>query len=166
MAQVNLDNALDAGREAIGRHAWREGFELLTAADQAAPLGAEDLEGLAQAAWWTGRADLCISARERAYALRLAAGEPRKAAIDAMELAGDHFRRRAAEVGSAWLNRAQRLLQDEPIGIEHGYLMRLQAMGALRSRDFDRALELSRRTFEIGSRFEDRDLMALGLQDE
>jgi class 3 adenylate cyclase len=166
MAQVNLDNALDAGREAIRRHAWREGFELLTAADQGGPLGAEDLEGLAQAAWWNGRADLCISARERAYALRLAAGEPRKAAIDAMELAADHFRRRAAEVGSAWLNRAQRLLQDEPIGIEHGYLMRLQAMGALRSRDFDRALELSRQTFEIGSRFGNRDLMALGLQDE
>ena len=166
MAQVNLDNALDAGREAIRRHAWREGFELLTAADQAGPLGAEDLEGLAQAAWWNGRADLCIGARERAYALRLEAGEPRKAALDAVELAGDHFRRRAREVGMAWLNRAQRLLQDEPTGVEHGYLMRLQAMGALNTRDFDRALELSRQTFEIGSRFRNRDLMALALQDE
>jgi hypothetical protein len=34
MAQVNLDNALEAGREAVRRYAWREAFELLTAADQ------------------------------------------------------------------------------------------------------------------------------------
>jgi hypothetical protein len=35
MAQVNLDNALGEGRDAVRRHAWREAFELLTAADQA-----------------------------------------------------------------------------------------------------------------------------------
>jgi hypothetical protein len=52
MAQVNHDNALEAGREAIRRHAWREAFDLLTAADQAGGLTAEDLEGLAEAAWW------------------------------------------------------------------------------------------------------------------
>jgi hypothetical protein len=63
MAQVNLDNALEAGREAVRRHAWREAFELLTAADQAGGLTAADLEGLAEAAWWNGRVDLCISTR-------------------------------------------------------------------------------------------------------
>lgn len=166
MAQVNLDNALDAGREAVRRNAWREGFKLLTAADQAGPLGADDLEGLAQAAWWNGRADLCISARERAYALRLAAGEPRKAALDAVELAANHFARRARDMAMAWFNTAERLLKDEPIGIEHGYLTRLKAMRAHNERDYDRALELARQTFEIGSRFGNRDLMALGLQDE
>ena len=49
MAQVNLDKALEAGREAISRHAWREAFELLTAADQAGGLTAADLEGLREA---------------------------------------------------------------------------------------------------------------------
>jgi class 3 adenylate cyclase len=166
MAQVTSDHALEEGRAAVRRHAWREGFELLTAADQAGSLGADDLEALAQAAWWNGRADLCIRARERAYALRLEAGEPRKAALDAVELAADHFRRHAIDMGTAWFNTAQRLLKDEPVGIEHGYLARLQAMRAHNQHDFDRALELSRQTYEIGSRFGHRDLMALGLQDE
>lgn len=166
MAQVTSDNALEEGRAAVRRHAWREGFELLTAADQAGSLGADDLEALAQAAWWNGRADLCIRARERAYALRLEAGEPRKAALDAVELAADHFRRHASDMGTAWFNTAQRLLKDEPVGIEHGYLARLQAMRAHNQHDFDRALELARQTYEIGSRFGHRDLMALGLQDE
>jgi len=57
MAQVNLEDALAAGREAVRRYAWREAFELLSAADQAGGLGADDLEGLAQSAWWNGRSD-------------------------------------------------------------------------------------------------------------
>jgi class 3 adenylate cyclase len=166
MAQVNLDNALESGREAVRRHAWREGFELLTAADQAGGLEAADLEGLAESAWWNGRVDLCISARERAFALRLEAGEPRKAALVALDLAKDNSGRRAAAVGAAWFNRAQRLLQDEPVGIEHGYLARRECIQAYGAGDYERALEFARQTLEIGTQFGNRDLIALGLQDQ
>jgi class 3 adenylate cyclase len=165
MAQVNLDKALEAGREAVGRHAWREAFELLTAADQAGGLNAADLEGLAEAAWWNGRVDLCISARERAFSLHLDAGEPRRAALVALDLAKDNSGRKAAAVGAAWHNRAQRLLQDEPVGIEHGYMARRECVQAYNSGNYERALELAQQTLEIGTQFGNRDLMALGLQD-
>src|SRR5437870_1743483 len=166
MAQVNLDKALEAGREAVGRHAWREAFELLTAADQAGGLNAADLEGLAEAAWWNGRVDLCISARERAFALYLDAGEPRRAALVALDLAKDNSGRKAAAVGAAWHNRAQRLLQDEPVGVEHGFLSRREWMHAHNTGNYQRALELAKQTLEIGTRFGNADLMALGLQDQ
>jgi class 3 adenylate cyclase len=166
MAQVNLDNALESGRDAVRRHAWREAFEQLTAADQAANLNADDLEGLAEAAWWNGRSDRCISARERAFSLYLATGEPRRAAQVAVDLAKDHFSRRSAEVGTAWQTRAERLLQDEPVGVEHGYLARLRAMQAHNRGEFDRALELSSQTLEIGTRLGNRDLIALALHDQ
>jgi class 3 adenylate cyclase len=167
MAQVNLDNALESGRDAVRRYAWREAYELLTAADQPGKLDADDLEGLAEAAWWNGRADRCISARERAFAIHLEAGRTRRAALDALALAKDQFGLRASAVGSAWLSRAQRLLQDEPVGVEHGYLTRLQAVIALEGEgDFDRALHLARQTVEIGTRFGERDLIALALQDQ
>jgi class 3 adenylate cyclase len=166
MAQVTHDNALEAGGEAVRRHAWREAFELLTAADQAGGLQAADLEGLAEAAWWNGRMDTCISARERAFALRLDAGEPRRAALIALDLAKDQSTRGAGAVGAAWHTRAQRLLQDEPIGIEHGYLSRRECVQAHNAGDYERALELARQTLEIGTRFGNRDLMALGLQDK
>jgi class 3 adenylate cyclase len=166
MAQVNLDKTLEAGREAISRHAWREAFELLTAADQGGGLTAADLEGLAEAAWWNGRLDLCISARERAFALLLEAGEPRRAALVALDLAKDHSGRKAAAVGAAWFSQAQRLLKDEPVGIEHGYLTRREWVQAHNSGDYQRALEFAQQTLEIGTRFGNRDLMALGLQDQ
>ena len=167
MGQVDFDTELAAGREAVARYAWREAYEQLTAADHAGKLDADDLEGLAEAAWWNGRADQCISARERAFALHLEAGRPRRAALDALALAKDQFGLRASAIGSAWLSRAQRLLADEPVGVEHGYLARLQAVIALEGEaDYDRTLELARQTLEIGTRFGERDLIALALQDQ
>ena len=96
MAQVNLEDALAAGREAVRRYAWREAFELLSAADQAGGLGADDLDPLAQAAWWNGRSDQCISARERAYALHLEAGNPRRAAVLELQAGRSTFARLGA----------------------------------------------------------------------
>jgi class 3 adenylate cyclase len=167
MAQVNIDDALESGREAIRRHAWREAFTFLTTADQAAGLTADDLEGLAEAAWWNARLEDCISARERAFALRMEAGQTPRAARIALALTADQFGRRRSAVGTAWLNRAKRLLQDEPTGVEHGYLARLQAVMAIEGDgDFDRAFELAGQALAIGTRFADRDLMALGLHDQ
>src|SRR6202022_143795 len=107
MAQVNLDNALESGRDAVRRHAWREAFERLTAADQAGGLNAADLEALAYAAWWSGHAQACISARERGDPLHLEAGRPRRAALVALTLAKGHFEQRGTAVGMAWLSRAE-----------------------------------------------------------
>ncbi|HVH65261.1 MAG TPA: adenylate/guanylate cyclase domain-containing protein [Candidatus Acidoferrum sp.] len=167
MAQVNLDSALSEGREAIGRHAWKEAFELLSAADQAGTLEADDLERLAQAAWWNGRAGECIKARERAYTQYLDTDRPRQAALTALALSKDQFGLGASAVGRAWLNRAQRLLQDQAPGVEHGYLARLQAVLALEGEgDYDRALELARQVLDIGTRFRERDLIALALHDQ
>jgi class 3 adenylate cyclase len=167
MAQVNLDNALADGRQAAERYAWREAFELLGAADHTGVLKAEDLERLAEAAWWNGRADQCISARERAFALHVKAGNNRQAALVALAVAKDHFGLQAQSVGAAWLRRAIRLLEAEPESIEHGYLLRLQAVIALEGRgDYEQALQLARQTLDIGTRFGDRDLIALALHDQ
>ena len=165
MAEVTVDNALEEGREAVRRYAWREAFERLTAADQPGRLTAADLEGLAEASWWNGRVDLCISARERAFALRLEAGEPRRAALVAMDLAKDNAGR-APAVAAAWFNRAERLLQDEPAGIEHGYLAHRGWVPAHNTGNYERALELARKALEIGTKYGDPDLMALAIQDE
>src|SRR6202035_2943773 len=165
MAQVNLDKALEEGREALRRHGWREALELLTAADQAGSLTAGDLEGLAEAAWWNARVDLCIGSRECGFALRLEAGEPRRAALVAMDLARDNSGR-APAVAAAWLSQAERLLQDEPVGIEHGYLARRKWLKAHNPGDYPGALEFARQILEIGTRLGSRDLVPLALQNQ
>ncbi|HET9847105.1 MAG TPA: adenylate/guanylate cyclase domain-containing protein [Candidatus Dormibacteraeota bacterium] len=163
MVQANLDNALTEGRDAVRRHAWREAYERLRAADQAGSLEPDDLEGLAEAAWWNGRAGECVNALERAFAGHLEAGRPRNAALDATRLARQHSILDASAVANAWLNRAQRLLQDESVGVEHGYLTRMLVGRAMGAREYDRALELAQQMLDIGTKFGDRDLIALGL---
>ncbi len=99
MAQVNLDDALAAGRQAARQYAWLEAFQLLGVADQAGRLDADDLETFAETAWWNGHPDQCISARERAYALHLQADRPRRAALVGIALG--EFERGASAIGAA-----------------------------------------------------------------
>lgn len=46
---------LEAGRDAIARHAWTEAVEALTEGDRATGLAPADLESLAAASWWATR---------------------------------------------------------------------------------------------------------------
>jgi tRNA A-37 threonylcarbamoyl transferase component Bud32/tetratricopeptide (TPR) repeat protein len=156
----------EAGRTALARHAWREAFDLFSKADAARALSAEDIERLAEAAWWTGRIDDCIAAHERAYTAYMDQGAPRRAAIVAARLAEDFFNRQAKSLGNGWLKRAERLLQDVPECVEHGVLLRLHALLALEIEgNVDKALGLARRTCDLATRFNDRDLQALALHD-
>ena len=156
----------EAGRNAFARHAWREAFETLMNARATGSLSVEDDERLAESAWWIGRVDDCIAARERAFATYLDQRKPRLAAAVAVRLAEDFFRRQAKSLGNGWLKRAERLLQDVPDCREHGALLRLHAVIALESEgDVDKALGLARRTSDIATRFRDRDLHALAMHD-
>jgi tetratricopeptide (TPR) repeat protein len=163
----DADGTLQAGREASRRHAWSEGFDLLSAADASCPLSPEDLELLAEAGWWTGRLAASISARERAYAMHVEAANSCQAGRTAIEIGRNYFQKGDAQIGTAWLNRAERLLQGEPECIESGYLARTRGVMAFKAaRDFDTALVLARQALEIGTRFGDRDLMAIALHDQ
>ena len=160
-------DALEAGREALRRFAWRDAYELLESADAATPLSPDDLEGIAAAAWWTGRLEACISARERAFAGYMATGSRRSAAMVAMAVAKDCFAKGASSIGSAWVARAERLLAEEPECVEQGYLERLLSVIAFEGRgDFDAALAHAQRALEIGTKFGDRELQAVALQDQ
>ena len=149
----HVDSTLEAGRDAIQRHAWKEACDLLGVEDTAKGLSPDDLELLAQAAWWIGRLGTCIAARERAYAAFVEASAPRPAALVALELAKNHFAKGDSSVGTAWLHRAERLLQQEPESVEHGYLARLHAVVAFEGQqDFETAISRTRRALDIATR--------------
>ena len=139
---------------------------MFTTADAAGPLAPDDLDRLAETAWWIGRLAACISARERAYGSHTQAGNRRRAAVAAVELARDHFAKGDSSVGGAWLSRADQLLHDEPESPEHGYLARIHAVVAFEAQgDLEAALSHAQRAFDIATRFGDRELMTLALHD-
>jgi class 3 adenylate cyclase len=162
MSQV-LDDSLEAGREAARKHAWRDAYELLQKADADGLLGAEDLEHLGEAAWWTGRLDEAIDLRERAYTAYVEAREPRRAALLAMMISGDHAKKGAGSVAGGWLARATRLLADEPEGIEHGHLALARGTAAVMMGQLEPARKELARAHELATRFADRNLQAMAM---
>ncbi len=162
-----VSDPLEAGRAAIQRHAWRDALELLRAADTVTRLLPEDLEAMAEAAWWNGLLGACIDARERAYKMYLDAGNNRRAGYEALTLARDYFSKHESSVAAAWFNRADRLLEPEPECVEKAWLLRTRAVIAIEGeRRFEIGINFARQAVEMATRLKDRDLTALGLQDQ
>ncbi len=162
-AEAAVKEPLPAARAALAVHDWRRAFELLSTQDQVTSLRAEDLDGLAEAAYWLGHDREALAVRQRAHHAYLQAGDHRRAAVDAVILTIQCAGFRQFAVASGWFQRAQRLLEAEPDCAEHGYLSWAAMMVALMTDDPDRCLAASRSTYEMGTRHGVADLQAVGL---
>jgi class 3 adenylate cyclase len=160
MRQV-LDDSAAQGREAAARGAWAEAYELLAPA--AASLGGEDLEALANAAFWTGKLDEAIDFRERAHGAFVAEGDKKRAAMLALIISRDYLMKFDTAVSNGWFAKAQRLLADEEESEVHGYLAAGEAMDTMFKGNLDTADHHADRAAELGKRFSDRNLEAMAL---
>jgi class 3 adenylate cyclase len=156
---------LPLAKDAIRRHAWLEAFDLLKRAEASGALGGDEYDQLAESAWWIGRLNDAIEARERAYAAYIAAGDKAPAGRQALLLGNYYDHKLAGPVSTGWRKRAEHLLSALPESPHHGLLYRLRAGSALERGEYDEALEWAARTEALGQRFEDRNLEALGLHD-
>jgi ATP/maltotriose-dependent transcriptional regulator MalT len=161
VAPTDLNRARDAAR----REAWPEVYEILSDCDRDA-LGGEDLEMLSDAAWWLCLGDDYLDARRRAYSAYLREGNLQRAVFSAWHLFYEHLFRGEASVASGWLKRAQRHLLDQPESVMHGYVAFADADLAHGAGELDDALSHVRRATEIGRRFDDPNLVAMGIQME
>src|SRR3990172_4001337 len=166
MTNTEQGNDLEGGRAAHSGHAWHDAVELLSAADARTPLGAEDLRRLTDAFYWTGRSGEAMDAAKRGFAVSSAAGDTALAALVALDLAAFHGHQLASSISRAWTSRAERLLQDTPECLAHGYLARTRSNRLLGEGRMDDALEQARLMVEIGTRLGHRDLQAIGLHQQ
>ena len=151
---------LESARDALGRRSWPEAFDAFAAADVAEALEPDDLEGMAKAAWWTGRPNESIEARERAYAAYVERGDRARAAFAALALRRGYIAKLQGSVAQGWFTRAETLLESEPESNAHGYLAIAHGQLAWGRGELDHALSHMERAIEIAGRIDDRDLPA------
>jgi ATP/maltotriose-dependent transcriptional regulator MalT len=122
--------SLEAGQAALRRGGWQEArarFEAALAEDET-PAGFLGL-GIAAAAQLD--AATTLEAHEQGYRLARSLGDDRSAARLALELAVDCMYFRGPAEAGGWLERASHLLEQVPLGEEHGMLTYLRATSAL-----------------------------------
>src|SRR5687768_7010410 len=100
---MSASDAIERGRAAFARRAWSDAHDELSAADGEAPLGFEDLERLAVAAYLVGRDGDGADAWERAHQACLQTGDTALAARCAFWLAFGLLNRGEEARGGGWL---------------------------------------------------------------
>ena len=156
---------VEEGREAIRKHRWREGYDLLAAAAADSELEPADLELLAWSAYFTDQIAEAVPFLERAYSGYVAAGDTVRAAIVAVQLAHEYGSVRLQRaIGTGWFARAERLLENEPEGLAHGYLALERGLDALKVHDYAAAEDLGATAERIGSEHGEMGLELRGRQ--
>ena len=158
----SVGSDLDAARAAYGQRDWVAARDAFRAARAAAPLSGDDLYALANTYWWLGELDDALPLLADAHRELLAEGRPRTAALVALDTGYTCALRSEEAQASGWLARAVRLLDGEGDCAERGYLLYCDVESASEGGDLDTALAGAREVVEIGSRFADRCLIALG----
>lgn len=161
-----MDPLRDA-REARARQDWPACFDAVARASASTDdpeVEADRLDLLADAAWWLGRLDACIDARERAYNLYADGGDGRRAGQCAVWLYEHHCFRASPSIAAAWLRRARRALDGDEASTEYGALLLREAEMTHGRGELDAAAVLAERAGELGRRLRSADLEAEALQ--
>ncbi len=158
---------IESGRKAAATRSWADAYESLSEADAAGPLSAGDLELLSTAAYMVGRDPELVRALERAHRQYLEDGEVLRAVRAAFWIGINLALRGQWEPASGWLGRAHRLLGGhEGDSAEAGYLKLPTVIEAVMAGDHATAYQTAGEAIEIGQRFSEPDLSALGVFEQ
>jgi DNA-binding CsgD family transcriptional regulator len=163
---MSVVDDLRQAREAFERREWVAAYEALSGVDEV-ELTADDFVALATTAFLLGQRNDCVQALQRSYQINLDHGELLCAARSALWLATVLLNGGEAAIGSGWMSRAQRILDDvDGDVVERGYLFYEQLMSHIMKGEFGEAFALAPQINDYGQRFHEPDLVALGLHCE
>jgi len=154
---------LERGRAAYERRAWQDAYESLSTADEAAALGAEDLELLATSAYMLGRDDEYLSVLERAHHAYLEASDHPAAFRCAFWVGINHALRGEMGPAGGWLGRAHQLAGEDD-SVERGYLLIPLVFQHEASGDFTTAASVAADAAALAKRFGHAEGYALSVQ--
>jgi DNA-binding NarL/FixJ family response regulator len=130
-------------------------------------LTADDLAAYADAVWWLGRIEDNLRLSTAACDAFQADSRPTEAAWAALQLGIFHLSRGDEPQGMGWIGRSARLVEGTPEGPVHGYLLSFTEMEAsLLAGQPAAAVDAARRVQDLGRRFDEPGLVAVGLNGE
>lgn len=160
--EVASGDVLAQAREAFARSRWSDAAAQFAQADDQRPLPPAELEQWGIALQCGGSLREAVAPLERAAAAYSAGRDAEAAARVSVVLARIHLELREIAVAQGCLRRAASLLQDLPIGVQHGHLSWMSARFCINEGDMLSAIEQARRTIEIGKQLASSDLEAIG----
>jgi len=156
------DAELAHARQSFDQGAWGDAHARLSAVDERAGLGSEDLDRLATVAFLLGREDGSIDLLIRLYHEHLSRGAEAEAARCACWLGFVLTDRGRTAAGAGWFARAQGLVDDGDLDCSAlGFLRVAAGFAAYAEEDHAAALVAFDEGATIGARFGDRDLGVL-----
>ena len=163
---VKDQGQLDAAHVALSNCDWQGAYDAVSrpGARDDPSLDADRLDVLADAAWWLGRLDECIDAREAAYARWDELGEPRRAGQCAVWLYEHYCFKARPAIAGGWLRRARHALGSDPESVEYGALRLREAEADHGSGNLDASADATREIVALGRRLRSPDLEAEALQ--
>jgi ATP/maltotriose-dependent transcriptional regulator MalT len=125
------NDSLAEGKAALARGDWATARRALAEAAHSRPSG-ETMEALGTACWWQDDGKAVLETREAAYRLYREEGDPLGAARVATLVGVDYADYRGDfAVAGGWLQRAESILKDVALAVEHGWLHIYQGYFAL-----------------------------------
>jgi class 3 adenylate cyclase len=159
---ADADSATTTERQ-HGSRDWPAIFERLSEADRAGRLPGDELESLATAAFFAGRADEALEIQERAFTAHKEAGNDLRAAYLALDIGRNYGHSGKNAIAAAWTRRAEHIIGQDGETYAHGYLALIRSETARTTGDFDAALRQAEHAVDIGEGADDADLRAHAL---
>ena len=158
-----MEHAVETANTAFEARRWQEALEAFSALDQRSELSDRDLERLAAAAQLVGDDELAASTWERAHVRHVGRGDIARAARCAFWAGFGLMNSGQWARAGGWIGRGRRLLDEHALDCaEQGFLLVPVALRTLESGDPEAAHTLFSQVIEIGHRFGEPDLLALG----
>lgn len=159
-------DAVQAGRQALERHAWEEAYDLLKEADGGRALGGEGLELLASATYWSAHPEEAVEVLERAYGAYMEEGNRPQAAMTAFRVAEQYGMRTMVPQAQGWAAKAERLAEGNAEWPVNGWLEWMRGLLAWYQGELDEAIGSYDRALGSAARSGDRDLYSMSLHDK
>ena len=161
-----VPDAIKQGRKAVARRAWARAFRTFVRADRSRPLGPQDLEHLAVAAYMLGRNDDHLECMKRAHRAHQHDRNLPRAARCAFWAGINLAVRGRASHAAGWFGRAQRLAECGPRdSVEHGYLLIPTLLKRAEELDWRGVANAAKKAERIAERYGDADLFALAAHE-